>query len=331
MLLYGCVVLGIGMKTIYLLSAILFFITPVAAMSNIFDIFNEMAYNGSLDIVTEYQVPDKTSQSHQHIRGWIDIVGFKETIRINGVEYCNQSEPIIKYDVWDEGITSKNYITNNNVDFIKITDERIIHVKNITTAEIDIHLKWHHSTLKHTADGKKYISKKYYHEYMTISASAEAPQQYQSNTDAKATITIYNNTINPHIDIYVPVYNTTTKTTYTYGDETITRRTLSGIAAVGGVNFSECLYWDDDSEIIAYRNDVAVLTNMNESEFDVSKLLITMHNPYGSQQIDDLNLSTVDFNPNKPFKNPIVAVTLLLLFLFGWGIKKSFDVCGDLI
>ena len=97
------------------------------------------------------------------------------------------------------------------------------------------------------------------------------------------------------------------------------------------MNFTECLYWEDDTEIFAYKNDVAVLKNMNESEFDLSKLTITMHNPYEIRQIQDLNLSTVEFDSGKPFNNPVVFVTLTLLIVFGWGVKKSFDVCGDLI
>lgn len=314
------------MKIVLLLTALLFIVTPAAAMGDIFDIFNETAYNGSLDIITEYREPNKSVQSHQHIRGWIDIVGFNQTIRINGIEYCNQSEPVIEYKLWDSGL-----FWNNNFDWIKVTDKRIFTEDNSTIVELDIHLKWHKSVLKTTANGGKYIKKTYHHEYMTLSTSAEAPLQFQNNTVTTVSITIYNNTINPHVDIYVPVYNTTTKTVYTYGGETITRRTLSGISAVGAVNFTECLYWEDDSKIFAYKNDVAVLKNMNESEFDLSKLSITMHDPYEIQQIHDFNLSTVEFDSNKPFNSPVVLVTFTLLVVFGWGIKKCFNVWGDLI
>jgi len=321
------------MRLVILLSALFFVVTPAAAMGSIFDIFNETAYNDSLDIVTEYQEPNKTVQAHKHIRGWIDIVGFKQIVRINGIDYCNNSEPIIEYKLWDGGLH-----WNNNLDYIEITDKRIFTEGNNTTVEFDIYLKWHHSELKSRTvcglNGRrtyKWISKTYYREYMTLSASAEAPQQFQNNTDATANIIIYNNTINPHVDIYVPVYNTTTKTVYAYDGETITRRTLSGVSAVGAVNFTECLYWEDDSDLFAYKNDVAVLKNMNESEFDLSKLTITMHDPYEIRQIEDLNMSTVELDPNKPFNNPKVFVTFALLIVFGWGIKKSFDVCGDLI
>ena len=313
------------MRVIYLLSTVIFLITPAAAMGSIFDIFNETAYTDSLDIVTEYREPNKTVQAHKHIRGWIDIVGFKNTIRINGTEYCNQSKPIIEYKLWDSGL-----FWNNNFDYIEIIEQRIFTEGNITTVEIDVHLLWHRSVRK-SREGRTWIKKTYYHEYMTLSAYSESPLQLPVTTDATASITIYNNTINPHVDIYVPVYNTTTKTVYTYGGETITRRTLSGVSAVGAVNFTECLYWEDDSEIFAYKNDMAVLTNMNESELDLSKLSIAVHNPYEVRQIQDLNISTVEFDSGKPFNNPMVGVTFILLIVFGWGIKKSFNVCGDLI
>jgi len=313
------------MKILYLLSTLIFCITPASAMGSIFDIFNETAYTDSLDIVTEYREPNKTVQAHKHIRGWVDIMGFKQTIRINGTEYCNQSEPVIEYKLWDAGL-----YWNDNLDYIEITDQRITTDGNITTVKIDVHLKWHHSVRK-TREGRSWIKKTYYHEYMTLFTSTEAPVQFQNNTDATATITIYNNLINPHVDIYVPVHNTTTKTVYAYDDETITRYTLSGIAAVGAVNFTDCLYWEDDSNLFAYKNDIAVIKNMNESEFDLSKLTITMHNPYEIRQIQDLNLSTVELDPNKPFNNQNVWVIIALLLVFGWGVIKCFDVCGDLI
>ena len=322
------------MRIIYLLPAFLFIITPATAMDSIFDITSETAYNDSLDIVTVFPEPDKIVQEHEHIRGWIDIVGFNHTVNLNGVQYCNQSDPVIKYNLWAEGITSKKRITNNKVDFIKVIDERTFKDGDGITTKIDVHLKWHHSVRKsRTVDGRTrtWIKKTYHHEYMTLSAHAKAPQQLISAPMPSANITIYNNSVNPYVEIYVPVFNTTTKTVYSYGDETITRRTLSGIACTGAVNFSDCLYWEDKSDIWAYKNNVAVLKGVNESKFDQSILSITVHSPYEVQQINNVNVSSVEMNPNKPFSNPNVFVTLILLVVFGWGIKKSMAVCGDLI
>ena len=112
--------------------------------------------------------------------------------------YRNKDNAIIKTKLWDEGLN-----WNNNLDYIKITDERITTVDNITIVEIDIHLKWHHSKKK-TRDGRIWIKKTYYHEYATFTASRPAPQQYPETTIPELNVIVYNGSIKPKTIIHLP-------------------------------------------------------------------------------------------------------------------------------
>ena len=126
-----------------LLVMIFFFIViPTAsAYSGVFDILNEKAYDDSLDVVTEYKAPDKTVQESEHIRGWIDIIGFKKTVRLDVVVYSNVSEPIVQYDYWAD-----NFGEDDHLDKLEFLDQRLIIHDGSIISEVDIHLNYHHST-----------------------------------------------------------------------------------------------------------------------------------------------------------------------------------------
>lgn len=318
-----------AMKSIY--SFIIFIIImPVAtAAPGLFDILNKTAYNGSLDIVTDYKDPDKTVQAHKHIRGWINITGFNNTVRINGTEYSNIPEPRVEFEVWDEGL-----IWDDNLDWIHTSETKIIQEGNKTKAEIDIHLLWHRSTLKsRTVNGRTHtwIQKDYTDEYATLSSYVRTPQQYPALDDIPVRITIYNNTLNPHVDIHTPIQPFTVKTEFTYKNETITRFTLAGAASTGAVNLSECLYWHDDVNNISSRNSIAILKYTNESDFNISDLIVTAYTPYESKILTNYSISTVELDTVESIVEKGIITHIISMLIFGWGIKKCMSVWGDLI
>jgi hypothetical protein len=143
---------------------------------------------------------NNTVQSHKHLRGIVDIVGFGQMVCIDGVYYipgAPEDHAIIKTKLWDKGLD-----WNNNLDYIKITDERISTVDNITTVEVDIHLLWHHSK-KRKPPGKG-IKKTYHHEYATFTASRSAPQPYPEFIDPILNVIVYNDSIKPKTIIHLP-------------------------------------------------------------------------------------------------------------------------------
>ena len=188
-----------------LIIVILFIMPCQAGMSS--DIFytflnNSKTVTSAYDIVyvkSAYTL-NNTVQSHQHIRCIVDIVGFSQMICIDGEYYIPgipEDHAIVKTKLWDTGL-----YWNNNLDYIMITDERISTVDNITTVEIDIHLKWHHSK-KRKPPGKG-IKKTYYHEYATFTASRPAPRQYPKTIIPELNVIVYNDSIKPKTIIYLP-------------------------------------------------------------------------------------------------------------------------------
>lgn len=306
-------------------------ITPVAtatASPGIFDILNETEYNGSLDIVTEYPEPVKTTQSYKHIRGWVYPVGFTRVVRINGIEYFNQSDPVVEYNVWDAGL-----YWNNNFDWIKVEGERFYFAGNTTVAEIDIHLLWHHSSKRcRTVNGRTscWIHKDYYHERTTFSTTVESPIQYPTIYDTEINITVYHNSFNPHIDIHIPVQPFETKTVVTYQNETITRYTKSGFASVGAVNLSDCLYWEDESDNFKYHNEKVIIDNIDLSTFNPACLEITTYTPYESVSQSNYSISIVQFDESGGLTPPVI-IYIIILLIFTIGAKKCFNMVGEMI
>ncbi len=318
-----------------ILTAILFFISipPGACASGIFSILNETAYNGSLDIITEYNEPVRDIQTSGHISGWMDIVGFNHTVNINGTRYTNVSSPVIEYDIWDIGL-----YWNDNLDYIVPTDLRHSVSGNITTAELDVHLLWHHSTLKYRtvpkADGGTrrvpYIHKEYTHEYATLHTVAQSPYIYPDLNITTVSITIYDNSFNPHVDIHVPVQPFEVKTVFTYDNDTITRYNLAGLASTGAVNLSRCLYWEDDSDIFNYRHDIAVLKSTDKASFNADNLHVTTYTPFGHTTQTNYIISTVCFDDSAGMSAG-TWTTILTLIIFGWGTIKCLSALGGML
>lgn len=69
--------------------------------------------------------PEKIIQSSGNIRGWIDVVGFRDVIRMDGIYYINGSpadKALIQYDAWGEDVsvdsvtkTTTVYVSGNNI------------------------------------------------------------------------------------------------------------------------------------------------------------------------------------------------------------------------
>lgn len=259
-------------------------------------------------------IPNKSMQSSQHIRGWIDIIGFEGTVRINDAEYSNASKPVILYDVWDEGITSSEYITNNNVDFIKITDERITTVDNITSVEIDIHMMWHHSVLK-SRNGRPYISKKYHHEYTTFTTSRAAAQSYPDLIIPELNVIVYNNTIAPKTIIYLKETDFILGYRLEYDNESVEyfNNVLSVETQGNGFPYgnmtkvlSQSIYEDSDMFSRAGPNII-----INSTEIDDS-LRIYAFSPYNEYEI---NQTVTNYSEKRMLDNVQLSSAFGLLML----------------
>jgi len=71
---------------------------------------NQEYWDGDWGVADEEGLPVKVVRSNGHIRGWIDIIGFRELCVINGTEYVNGSPKdfaIVKRKAWHTPIDGK--------------------------------------------------------------------------------------------------------------------------------------------------------------------------------------------------------------------------------
>lgn len=275
---------------------------------------DELKYDGMY-------IPDEVVQSSQHIRGWIDVVGYKNITCIDGKYYIpgdSVNNSIVLYQTWDEGL-----FWNDNFDWIKIDDVRIAKDGNITTAEIDIHLKWHHSSLGTTSTGKSYVKKTYYDEYATFSDTDITPQTYPalnySNTSID--VVIYNNTISPKTTIKaLNIPENILLINYSYNNETIIH--YHGIATqkytetnCPYMNISSADIWSDGGNL-SHMNGFVIIPSMN---FSTNNLTITLNDPYSITEIDNITIYELKWHgANDTFSSLFwIFISIIGMFVIG--------------
>ena len=264
-------------------------------------------------------VPDKNVQQSGHICGWIDIVGYDNMTMIDGAYYvpvAPEDHTIVKHKLWDTGL-----YWNNNLDFIKITDERIFQDGDNITAEIDIYLKWHHSK-KRKPPGKG-IKKTYHHEYVTFTDTEPAPKTFISSdySNVSVDVVIYNNSVSPKISLKVlNIPDNTISINYTHDNESITHH--KGIATQKYTD-KNCPYmqinstdvWEDDGNLSQF-NGFVIIPSMN---YSTDNLTVTVNDPYEAHIVDNVTVYEVKWHGAKDTFSSLLLpfVAIVGIFIIG--------------
>ncbi|MCK5216645.1 MAG: hypothetical protein KAJ93_02590 [Methanosarcinales archaeon] len=280
------------------------------------DFAHALNYSGIYD-------PDKTVQQSGHIRGWIDIVGYDNMAMIDGVYYipgAPEDYAIVKHKLWDTGL-----YWNNNLDYIKITDERIFQDGDNITAEIDIHLKWHHSTLKcRGIPPSCRIHKKYHDEYVTFRYNEIAPKTFISSdySNVSVDVVIYNNSVSPKTTLKViNVPENTISINYTYDNESIIHH--KGIATQEYTD-KNCPYmqinstdiWEDDGNLSQF-NEFAIIPSMN---YSTDNLTVTVNDPYEAHIVDNVTIYEVKWHGMKDTFSSLLLLFVAIIGIFILGV-----------
>ena len=276
------------------------------------DFAHALNYSGVYD-------PDKTVQQSGHISGWIDIVGYDNMTCIDGVYYITgapEDHAIVKHKLWDTGL-----YWNNNLDYIKITDERIFTDGDNITAEIDIYLKWHHSK-KRKPPGKG-IKKTYYHEYATFADTELAPRTFISSdySNVSVDVVIYNNTVSPKTTLKVlNIPKNIISINYTYDNESIIHH--KGIATQKYTD-KNCPYmqinstdiWEDDGNLSQF-NGFVIIPSMN---YSTDNLTVTVNGPYKAHIVDNVTVYEVKWHGMKNTFSSLLLpfVAIVGIFIIG--------------
>jgi hypothetical protein len=294
-----------------------------------FDLLNSSVWDGVWDSLTHTTKPDKHIQTGVDLQGWIDIVGYRNMIRINSVDYI-YGDPadcaIIEFDVWDLMTGQKDRL-NDNVDWIH-TNLTVLQDKGNITAVLDIEMLWHHSELKHTLTGKPYIKKTYHTESMSINDIEKVPKTFDyTPAEMTAYITVYNSSFSPKVLVYVPELPYLLKTTYTYNTDTIIRSGMLGEVeqtekGIEFVNLTDVMMWSDPEGDLCHIGSSAVIRCEN---FSVDQLNINVSTPYETVKIKNYNVTTVDYTPGTsvhPLLYHILAIFIILISVFLYNIRQ---------
>jgi len=253
--------------------------------------------------------------------GSCDIVGFRSVSRIDGVDYIyGAPEDLVIVDVYtEEYLSGSKGRWNDNVDWIK-EDVRISVEGGNISAHVNLSMLWHHSTLRHTATGRAYISKTYYYDYITnlIKDSESIPEQYiytdQNIDEIEVLLAYYNNTISPKTIIFIPDKQGLCSINYAYKNESVQEDLMIGHVertdkGIEFVNFTEDPGWGDSRGNMSHIGVCAVVKGAN---FTQNNLSIIAQTPYTALNVSNYNLSVSNVSANN-FIHPLVLPILFIL------------------
>jgi hypothetical protein len=291
----------------------------MASAEGIFDILDKTFIDNITDLPNSQGIPEKNIQTSVHISGWIDIVGFRQMMREDGIDYV-QGNPadyaIIQYDAW------------NNVDCFGCGVDsfkknlKVSTVGNQTVASLDIQLIWYELV----SCGKDCTTKIDHLETATFQDYEKSPQIYNIKIEnLTAYITEYNNSIYPKTSIRIDIPPYISKVEFEYGDNTTIyyarfaeiEQTQKGIPFA---NISKSSLWKVTGSGIGRIGDHVIIKSAN---IDYQKLNITMYTLYERRAVTSFNISRVDYSPEKTW-HPFLFYFIGILAIFSVGAYKLF-------
>jgi hypothetical protein len=289
--------------TAYIWFLILFLIMPVQA--NTFDNLNDAFVSNvsQLPAIDDGRLkPDKVEQASGHIRGWMDIVGFREIARVNCIDYINgtsSEKVVIRYDAWGEEVS---------VDSVTKTITTSISSNN-TIAKMNVVLKWHYY---YSCDCNKNgcsTCRKDVIEKTDFYDSELAPVQYPNSSTPILTLHEFPNSskalLEVNTDDTVTAYTVTTANGSVKKHIQIGRVTYTA-KGVPYANFTKENFtiWDDTGKGIYHQGNDVTLDNNNFS--------FTALTPFGNAP--NANVLRIMEQPTS-----MSALNVLIFVMFGLG------------
>lgn len=307
------------MKYVTILSVLV--IIPQIVGAELFDILNETYINDIKDIpyssgkpAVEWQPSQeyfkeycKRDYSPYFVSGWVDIVGFRNTTKINNTFYFNEtpeSSAIIRYDTNVCALCCSRYKGGWNYKLEKYEQDNRFVVKLTATA-----------ILYYYIEANKYYDNitKVFYDYEPL------PLNYSNVIHPVINITEYNNTIEQKVAITVIEPNAS-RIVINYANNSVIQslksyhveQTDKGIYYV---NVSSLQAWDVQGQGVAHFGN-AVVINTNLSTFNYSELDIRVSDIYGSVKMDpsQFNISMVTYQPETIVYNPLLFGFLGVFF-----------------
>lgn len=304
---------------------ILSLLSPSIVSAGLFDILNETYITDISELPASTSlIPDKAWQpsyewvsdhckrdySPKFVFGWLDIVGFERSVKINDTFYINESAAgttIIKYESY-ACVIGHRLFKGPMINKLETYEQNGQLIAKLTSTQV-----------LYSIVGETYY---YDNETRTFYDYEPLPLQYDQVLKPVVNITEYNNTLEPKIAIRVIEPNSS-RIVIQYGNNTVTQtlksyhveQTAKGIYYA---NTSQLEAWDVQGRGVAHVGN-AVIINTNLSTFDYSQLDIRISDIYGTVRTDPLqfNITRLTYESEKIVYNPLLfgfVGTILTLF-----------------
>lgn len=302
----------------FLFFLVLALIPSSHADDSLFDVLNETYIDSIVDLPYSDGVPEQNVQTSGHIRGWIDIVGFRDVVRDNGINYTNgnpASKAIVQYGAWGSGV-SVDSITESVTTYIS---------NDNTVAQMDVRLDWHYYYSCNCDEDGCSTCRQDVTEYATFQDTETSPQIYQPlSSTFTVNLTQYNTSIYENVGIRVSKPEGIGKTMVKYGTNTSTHITKIGHVeqTEKGVYFANMAFVDCWDVTGFNKINGEFYFNGNLSGINPADIKVTGSNLYESITADtsSYSMARVEFIPEKELTNTLMYGVLGILAIMAWGI-----------
>lgn len=273
---------------------------PISS-AGLFDILDELYISDISELPFSSGIPTVSWQESGTIRGYVDIVGFRNLSR-DGENYFILGDPASLAIVAGDATGNPPGIFDSLDKSFSLTQSG----KNLI-ASLTVVLKWH--TI--ACDDKGCFVNGRFTDTAAFQDIEVIPNQFDNAISPRVDITEYNNTIEPKILININDINGN-GISLNCGNKSLTHNSKSYHVektekGIYYANTSDLEAWDIQGQGIA-RFGNSIIINTNISSFDYSKLNITISNLYGSVRVDPstFNISRVTYKPETVLYNPVL-------------------------
>ena len=270
-------------------------------------LLSQKCWDGDWNIANETGKPVKSVKKDEHIRSWIDIVGFKEEVIINRTHYVNGSAKdfaIVETKAWHVPINGR-VVSFRTVHSISDNDGN-------TTATQTTTFHW-----KKWMCGKDGFHWNSYREELQVSVTVPSPEKFTRRLQNVTTkVQVHNRSVNPVTYIFIPSMDNLTLVRATYNGSRITRhdqlgRVIKNDKGTELVEFTRDTLstWikDKNQSVIDHRGREITIFG---DDFNLSLLDVVLVSPYETRTVTDYEIIEV----NDHIKVP---VSLLKVVAFG--------------
>jgi hypothetical protein len=290
--------------------------TAIAEDKGIFYILDEKFIDNISELPYSSGIPEVNWQASGYIQAWIDITGFKQMSRENGIDYIPGSPEdfaIVQYDAKAEVPGSVTKIDKSITTY---------QIHNFTTSILTVNLYW-----KSISCDKNSCWEVPHHDKAQFRDTEISPKIYTPlQEDLRVNLMQYNNSLYENIGISIANISGLNKYTIQYEDNIATYRIKKAhveqtAKGVYFANVTPAEFLELKGKNIS-RYGKTILLNGNLSKMSPDDIKITGLNLYETKTANSsqFNITRLEFKPEKEVENPVSIWFMSVMAVIAGGI-----------